>query len=214
MGAGGPCHAGRLHQGLPTGVNSTITQAWADVKRLMKSVISNKTSEEKIYDVCSIFYQVQSWHHALYNNSATGRGRGSIKLRDFIRMGCSKIAISILLCSVYIALQNWSFRCILAIDIVLHSTGCRASWQNAALVSVRAYGKNPCMCENRTFPNEMHHQGLESMIPQGNVWFLHGHRFLLLSHDLYETPRQPCRNCTFQHTPFLHELCLGHGIKC
>ena len=25
--------------------------------------------------------------------------------------------------------------------------------------------------------------------------------------------KQPCRNCTFPHTPFLHELRLGHGIK-
>ena len=25
--------------------------------------------------------------------------------------------------------------------------------------------------------------------------------------------KQLCGNCTFPHTPFLHELCLGHGIK-
>ena len=43
--------------------------------------------------------------------------------------------------------------------------------------------------------------------------FQHGHRFLLLSHDLLERSRHSCGNHTFPHTPFLPELCLGHGIK-
>ena len=46
-----------------------------------------------------------------------------------------------------------------------------------------------------------------------NVQFPHVYGFLLLSYDLYETSRQPYRNHTFQHTPFLHELCYGHGMR-
>ncbi len=43
----------------------------------------------------------------------------------------------------------------------------------------------------------------------GNVRFLHGHGFLLLSHDQEETSRQPCGNHAH---PFLYESCFGHGI--
>ncbi len=46
----------------------------------------------------------------------------------------------------------------------------------------------------------------------GNVQFPHLHEFLLLSHDLKETSRHPCRNHVFPRTPFLHELCLGNRI--
>ena len=65
-------------------------------------------------------------------------------------------------------------------------------------VSCRSWhkSKNPCSCGNRTFPNLVHHQNLESILPAasyafqavlmhfvGKVWFLHGHGFLLFWHS-------------------------------
>ena len=70
------------------------------------------------------------------------------------------------------ALANGVFSCGAGAGVVIYGFGMDASitqfgWRNTMRIFVsQHYSKNPCPCGNRTFPIDVHYQGLESMMPQ------------------------------------------------
>ncbi len=63
---------------------------------------------------------------------------------------------------------------------------------------------NSWICWNHIFPNEIFDRASSWMCDLAFIQYSFS-RLLVTS--------MPCRNCTFPHTHFLYELCLGHGTK-
>ena len=66
----------------------------------------------------------------------------------------------------------------IGVNVCLNSPEPIARQVSKSMTDIRVYNKNPCLCGNCTFPNEVHHQRLGNMRPRPRFPILMMHQVL------------------------------------